>query len=779
MYNEINIIYLRFCEEGKKIKSEDIFDFSWSSVSDTVQGEEPDRISGIVEDLIFKNDENGYAVCRIEDNAGRPVTVTGIMPYIAEGDTISAVGKWVTHKKYGKQFEIEYYDREMPHEEGDMMRYLASGAIKGIGPKTAEKIISKFGRDAFEVIEEHPEWLVDIPGITAKKAETMSQNFKAVSGSREFMLFSRDFFSPATAIKIYKAWGAGAIERIRRDPYSLCGEFGGIGFKRADSVAAALGMSPDAPERIRAGIRFVLSSEASKSGNTCLPPDVLKECAAELLFGYGGDFDTDSISRMIEEMKSDGRLIVYSHEGADLYYLPYVFAAESGTAKKLVALSKSCPVFSDGDISALIESSETVSGLRYAEQQKEALALSMKSGVTVITGGPGTGKTTIIKGLIHIFERLNMQVTLAAPTGRAAKRMSEATSHEAKTIHRLLEMEFSDTESAVFQRNENDPIDEKVIIIDEASMIDVILMNALVRAIRSGSRLILIGDADQLPSVGCGNVLGDVIASNVFPVVVLTEIFRQSEESSITTNAHLINCGEMPELSSKGTDFFFLKRNTDGDIAKCVADLVLNRLPKSYGHDIADKIQVITPSRKGDAGTEALNELLRRALNPPSPDKKEFSRHGTVFRVGDRIMQTKNDYSVEWTDPFDNSGFGVFNGDVGTLVSIDAENSEAVVIFDERTCTYEFSSFDEVDHAYAITVHKSQGSEYPIVIIPLYSCPPMLKTRNLLYTAITRASKMVILVGRREVLAEMITNDRKGVRCTGLLSMLTGEADNE
>ncbi|MBR7032061.1 MAG: ATP-dependent RecD-like DNA helicase [Clostridia bacterium] len=760
------------------MRSEDVFDFSWAPPADSVPGEDPVKLNGIVEDIIFKNDENGYAVARIEDDEARPVTVTGIMPYIAEGDTISAVGRWVTHKKYGRQFEVEYYDRELPREESDMMRYLASGAIKGIGPKTAEKIISKFGTDAFEVIEEHPEWLADIPGITVKRAETISENFRAVSGSREFMMFSRDFFSPATAMKIYRAWGAGAIERIRRDPYSLCGEFGGIGFKRADSIAAALGMNPDCPERVRAGIKYVLSSEASRSGHSCLPLDTLKKCAVELLFGYDGA-DASIVSETVSRMTSEGRLVVYKRDGVDLYYLPYVYAAEAGTARKLVSLAKSCPAFDEGEIGSLIRTSETLSGVTYAAQQKEALALALRSGVTVITGGPGTGKTTIIKGLINIFEKLDMKVCLAAPTGRAAKRMSEATSHEARTIHRLLEMEFSDTETANFMRNENDPLDEKVIIIDEASMIDVLLINALVRAIRSGSRLILIGDADQIPSVGCGNVLGDIIGSDVFPVVVLTEIFRQSEESSITTNAHLINCGEMPELSSKGSDFFFLKRETDSAIADCVRDLVVNRLPKTYGASVADKIQVITPSRKGDAGTEALNDLLRRALNPPSGGKKEFTHRGTVFRAGDRIMQTKNDYSVEWTDPFDNTGYGVFNGDVGTLVSVDAENAEAVVAFDERTCKYEFSSFDEVDHAYAITVHKSQGSEYPIVVIPVYNCPPMLKTRNLLYTAITRASKMVILVGKREVLAEMIANDRKGVRCTGLLSMLRSEAGDE
>ena len=738
---------------------------------------EAESVSGIVDQIIFKNDDNGYAICLIEDDSGRPVTVTGTMPYVCEGDRIKAVGVWFTHKKYGRQFNVSYYERELPAEQGDMMRYLSSGAVKGIGPKTAAKIIDKFGTDAFDVIEHHPEWLVQIPGISLKKANDISKTFIEISGSREFMIFSRDFFSPTLAMKIYKAWGAGAIERIRQNPYSLISEFNGIGFKRADQIAAEVGMRTDSPERIKAGIKYVLSNEASRSGHTCLPSDTLVRCACELLFDGSGSMK-EIIEHEIREMVSASRLSSYTKDGLEYVYLPQVYAAEYGTARKLISLYRSCPVFDDSDVVTLITESETAAGIRYAPEQKKALALAMKSGVTVITGGPGTGKTTIIKGLIHIFGSLDMSVALAAPTGRAAKRMSEATSCAARTIHRLLEMEYSDTDAARFLKNENDPLDENVIIIDEASMIDTILMNSLLRAVRAGSRLILIGDADQLPSVGCGNVLGDIISSGAFPVVVLTEIFRQSAESSITTNAHRINSGKMPEFRSVGTDFFFLTRTTDDAIAECVRDLVIKRLPKSYGENVKDKIQVITPSRKGSAGTESLNESLRAALNPQSGDKKEFIHHGVVFREGDRVMQTKNDYTVEWTDPFDNTGYGVFNGDIGTISAISTSEEVATVIFDEKTCQYEMSSFDEMEHAYAITVHKSQGSEYPIVIIPLFDCAPMLKTRNLLYTAITRASKMVILVGRQEVAAQMIANSRKGERCTMLKEMIVKEAED-
>ncbi len=736
-----------------------------------------DEIGGLVDSIIFQNRENGYTVLLIEGPDGDPVTLAGIIPYVNEGDRILARGSWVNHKKYGRQFEVVTYEKQLPAEEGDMLRYLASGAVKGIGPKTAAKIIEKFGTDSFEVIESHPEWLSDIPGISPKKAQAISKNFIEISGSREFMMFSRDFFSTATAVRVYKKWGAGAVERIKNDPYSLVGEFSGIGFRRADMIAASLGLPADSPSRIKAGIRYVLSSEAGHNGHTCLPEETLIKCAGELLFPED-EPQPSRIKGSLDALITSGDAVPCLAEGEKYIFPLNAYRAESGIARRLTRLDRTCPSFDSGDVESMIRKSEIFAGIKYADMQRAALRAAMENGVMILTGGPGTGKTTVIKGILHIFENMDQSVALAAPTGRAAKRMSEATSHEARTIHRLLEMEYSDDDNARFVRNETNPLDESVVIIDEASMIDVFLMDALVRSLRSGTRLILIGDPDQLPSVGCGNVLDDVISSDVFRVIRLTEIFRQSEESRITLNAHLINSGEMPDLKAKGEDFFFLGRGSDREIADTVSSLVSERLPKAYGRRAAG-VQVISPSRKGAAGTESLNETLRSLLNPPSPGKAEHRFRGTVFRVGDKVMQTKNNYSVEWTDPFDNKGVGVFNGDIGIIEDIDVSSEAVTVSFDDRKCVYDYQMCEELEHAYAITVHKSQGSEYPIVIVPLYSCPPMLRTRNMIYTAITRASEMVILVGRRDILAEMIENDRKRERCTMLRRMLKAERRDE
>lgn len=740
-------------------------------------GDGTEETGGLVDSIIFRNNENGYTVLLIEGPDGDPVTLAGIIPYVNEGDRILARGSWVNHKKYGRQFEVVTYEKQLPAEEGDILRYLASGAVKGIGPKTAAKIIEKFGTDSFEVIESHPEWLADIPGISPKKAQAISKNFIEISGSREFMMFSRDFFSTATAVRVYKKWGAGAVERIKSDPYSLVGEFSGIGFRRADMIAASLGLPADSPSRIRAGIRYVLSTEAGRNGHTCLPEDTLIDCAGDLLFSED-EPQPAVIKESLEELIGAGDVIPCLADGVKYIFPLNAYRAENGVAKRLTRLGRTCASFDRGDVDSMIRSCEIFSGIKYADMQREALRAAMENGVMVLTGGPGTGKTTITKGILHIFENMDQSVALAAPTGRAAKRMSEATSHEAKTIHRLLEMEYSDDDNAHFLRNENNPLDEKVVIIDEASMVDVFLMDALVRALRAGTRLILIGDSDQLPSVGCGNVLDDVISSGVFRVIRLTEIFRQSEESRITLNAHLINCGKMPDLKAKGTDFFFLGRDGDREIADTVSSLVSERLPKAYGRRAAGA-QVISPSRKGAAGTESLNVTLRSLINPPSPDKAEYRSRGIVFRVGDKVMQTKNNYSVEWTDSFENKGVGVFNGDIGTITEIDGADESLTVAFDDRICVYDYQMCEELEHAYAITVHKSQGSEYPIVIVPLYSCPPMLRTRNMIYTAITRASEMVILVGRRDILAEMIENDRKRERCTMLRRMLKAENRDE
>ncbi len=744
----------------------------YSRQESLADGSEPaDTVSGIVDSIIYQNEENGYTVCEIEDSAGEPVTVVGIIPYLTEGDKITAYGTWTNHQVYGRQFKAETYEKTLPAEKGDILHYLASGAVKGIGPKTAQKIVEQFGTDSFSVIENHPDWLCDIPGITRKKADKISASFKAMAGARSVMIFCRDYFTPQTSMKIYQKWGGSAVDRIRNNPYKLCEDFRGISFNRADRIAMSMGLAPDSDERLVHGLVYVLRNEASRSGHTCIPDSELLRCAVELLFQ--GDVQyAKTVATCIEKSVEKLSLIPLTVDGVRYIFDPMMYNAECYIAKKLKAINDRCPKMSGRDAASMIEACEAKSGITYAVMQKKALMQAMSDGVMILTGGPGTGKTTIIKGLISIFESLDFEISLAAPTGRAAKRMSEATSHEAKTIHRLLEMDFSDENGSKFLRDENNTLDADVVIIDEASMIDVPLMEALLKAIKNGSRLIIIGDSDQLPSVGAGNVLGDIIESGVFPVIRLTDIFRQSEQSLIITNAHRINAGEMPDVSRNDADFFYLRRESEEAISATVIDLVKNRLPRSYGADIVSKIQVLTPSRKGLSGTDILNAGLQDALNPPSPRKGEKKSRDVIFRVGDRVMQTRNNYEIEWETEDGRNGMGIYNGDIGVVTDIDKEENLVAVEFDERKCMLDVAQLDEIDHAYAITVHKSQGSEYPVVIIPLYSCAPMLLSRNLLYTAVTRASKMVILVGKPSILEQMIANNRHAIRCTMLKKFL-------
>lgn len=735
------------------------------------ENEPEDSVSGIVDSIIYQNEENGYTVCEIEDSAGEPVTVVGIIPYLTEGDKITAHGTWTNHQVYGRQFKVETYEKTLPAEEGDILRYLAGGNIKGIGPKTAQKIVEQFGTDSFSVIENHPEWLSEIPGITKKKAEAITENFKSMSGARAVMMFCSDYFTPQTAMKIYQKWGGSAVDRIRNNPYRLCEDFHGISFSRADRIAMGMGLAADSDDRLMHGLVYVLRQEASRSGHTCIPDSELLRCAVELLFA--GDVNyAERVAECLEKAVAKLSLVPLEVDGVRYIFDPMMYRAETYIAKKMRQINERCPKMNARDGARMIESCEAKSGITYAAMQKKALSQAMSDGVMILTGGPGTGKTTIIKGLISIFESLDYDVSLAAPTGRAAKRMSEATSHEAKTIHRLLEMDFSDENGSKFLRDENNTLDADVVIIDEASMIDVQLMESLLKAIKNGARLILIGDSDQLPSVGAGNVLGDLIESEAFPVIRLTEIYRQSDESLIITNAHRINAGQMPDTSRNDADFFFLRRESEEAISATVIDLVKNRLPRSYGADIVPKIQVLTPSRKGLSGTDILNAGLQDALNPRAPGKNEKKSRDVVFRVGDRVMQTKNNYEIEWETSDGKTGVGVYNGDIGVVTDIDKEDNLVTVEFDERICVLDAAQLDEVDHAYAITVHKSQGSEYPVVILPLYSCAPMLLSRNLLYTAVTRASKMVILVGKPSVLQQMINNNRHTIRCTMLKKFL-------
>ena len=727
------------------------------------------EISGTVDSVIFASEDTGYTVLEIEMSDGFPATLVGTMPYVAEGDTVKAVGKWINHPTYGLQFKVETYEKILPTSVSDILRYLSSGAVKGIGPKTAQKIVDKFGEDTFEVIESHPDWLASIPGISRKKADEITTSFIDSAGARNVMMFCSDYFGSTVSMKIYQKWGNRAVDMIKADPYRLCSTFSGISFTRADAIAESCGIERDSESRIAGGIIHILNTAAVNSGHTCLPINKLKADAAELL-----ELEISKVNAVCEDMIRSAALIVKSFENEFYAFLPRFREAEGYVAEKLVELNSLCPSVDTTDTDLFIMRCEKEAGITYAPLQRKAIHSAMSNGVSVLTGGPGTGKTTIIKGLISIFDRLGFKIALAAPTGRAAKRMSETTGHEAKTVHRLLEMEYKDDFEPRFVRCESCKLDENVFILDEASMMDAVLTESFLKAVKPGSRIIFIGDRDQLPSVGAGNVLADIIDSECFSTVFLTDIFRQSENSLIVSAAHDINNGRLPPTDNHSEDFFFMGRSDDMSIAETVADLCRSRLPRKYGPELAAGIQVITPSRKGECGTEKLNSLLQSVLNPPSRDKTEKHSHGVVFRVGDKVMQIKNNYGIEW-EKNGIEGVGIFNGDIGTILSIDVREEKMDILFDDRLAEYDFSLLSELELAYSITVHKSQGSEYPIVILPLYNCAPMLQSRNLLYTAVTRGARMVILVGKKSVLMRMVETNYRAKRYTGLKFMLQSE----
>lgn len=731
------------------------------------------RISGSIEHVIYANEDNGYAICDFGTDDDELITVVGTMPYIAEGDRINAWGKWVHNPRYGTQFRVESYEREMPADTSAILRYLASGSIKGIGPKTARKIVDRFGEETLEIMEKHPEWLAEIPGITLKKAKEISRDFNEKSGIRNAMMFFRDHFGAALTVRIYKQWGSAAVDIARSNPYRLCNEISGIGFERADAMAQSLGIAPDHEERIKSGILYMLRSNATQNGHVCLPRDKLVSAAAKLL-----DADPERTDAAVSRLLSENRVCYSMFDGVQYLYDSYVYAQEVYIAEKLVLLDKLCPAIDAGDVHAFIQNEQRKNGMQYAAMQKKAIYAALESGVMILTGGPGTGKTTVVRALIDIFQGMGHKVALAAPTGRAAKRLSESTQTEAKTIHRLLEMEFSgDEEGSKFRKNQQDLLEENVVIVDEASMVDNSLMCHLLKAIKPGARFILIGDADQLPSVGAGYVLHDLIESGRFSTVCLDEIFRQALSSLIVTNAHAINKGQMPNLSVKNNDFFFLPRETDAQIAATIADLYQNRLPRTYGEMARTGTQIITPSRRGEGGTDHLNLLLQSRMNPPARGKREHTFRDSVFREGDRVMQVRNNYDIVWEKTDGTQGSGIFNGDMGVIRRIHPDDRIMEIEFDDRLVEYDFSVLEDLEHAYAITVHKSQGSEYPIVIVPMYSAPPMLLTRNLLYTAVTRAQNMVIFVGREEIVAQMVANNRQSMRYTGLAQRLRTEVD--
>ncbi len=729
-----------------------------------------EKLTGSVESVIYANEENGYTILDFGTEENELITLVGTIPYVSEGDELTVFGKWVHNPKYGRQFLVEQFEKRLPSDSAAILRYLSSGAVKGIGPKKAQKLVDLFGEDTFDVIENHPDWMTQIPGISHRMAEEISEEFSRQAGIRSAMMFFRDFFGAALTVRIYKAWGNAAVDRAKQNPYRLCEEIEGIGFEKADAMAEKIGFDRMGEERIKSGVLYVLTYNAALNGHTCLPRERLIEASATLL-GVQPTQVEAAIAVLLKEQRLR-RVHVRTEKGERDYLFDRAsYECERTIADKLVILDRACIKIENRDIEHFITREERAGGIAYARLQKEAIASALENGIMILTGGPGTGKTTVVRALMRIFASMDLRVALAAPTGRAAKRLSEATSAEAKTVHRLLEMNYADGSKAQFARNERDLLDEEVIIVDESSMMDSALMAALLKAIKPGARLILIGDADQLPSVGAGNVLRDLIASGRFATVALNEVFRQAQNSLIVTNAHAIDRGEMPRLDVKNNDFFFLPRQGDREIALTVADLCHTRLPRTYGAQIVGNIQVISPSRKGEAGTENLNRLLQQTLNPPRPGKREHHVRDLTLREGDRVMQIRNNYDLMWERGEEN-GCGVFNGDIGIIESISQKDHSVEVVFDDRHVTYDFTALDELELAYAVTVHKSQGSEYPVVILPLYSAPPMLLTRNLLYTAVTRAQKMVILVGREDIAAQMVNNNRQSMRYTGLCARL-------
>ncbi len=721
--------------------------------------ENEEKLSGAVTQVVYKSEDTGYSVVRIQCSK-EEYTLVGTMPDVAEGETLTAIGEWMKHAEYGKQLRVKEYERRLPAGAEAMLRYLASGAVPGVGPKTAVKIIDRYGEKAFEIMDKHPLWLAEIPGISAKKAREIGESFAKRSSMRALLMMCGDILSPAMAMRVYKRWGSAAAKLVEENPYRLASEFEGIGFARADKLASSIGFAGNAAYRVQSAVCHVLDS-ASANGHCCLPPDMLTDEVCRLISS-----DKETVNAQRDELIKCGELVCEGHTG--LIFRRSMWNAERDVALRLAEIDGSCARIGIEDADGIIAMIEAESGIKFAPLQKRAIFSAVESGVSVITGGPGTGKTTVILALIRIFEEMGQECALAAPTGRAAKRMSEATHHEAKTIHRLLEMDFQgeDTEPQ-FLRDEKTPIEARVIIIDEASMLDIYLCRALLRAVRNGCRVIFIGDNDQLPPVGAGNVLSSVIESEAFSTVRLTEIFRQAEKSLIVRNAHAVNRGEMPTLDSATEDFFFLVRDNAQLCADTVADLCARRLPKSYGDMGRRGVQVICPSRRGIAGTENLNMILRDRLNPRANGKTEKEISGRLFREGDKVMQTRNNYELEWKSGT-REGRGVFNGDIGTLLRFDPSSGGAQIRFDDRVVQYPLSDFEDIEHAYAVTVHKSQGSEYPIAVIPLSACAPMLQTRNMLYTAITRARTYVILVGSKQILENMVNNDSRAVRYSGL-----------
>ena len=720
-------------------------------------------IEGTVDAVVYQNPENGYTVLRLSIGEGRAVTVVGCIPGAAPGEGLGVRGSWGRHISYGEQFKAETVERRLPAGEKAIFDYLSAGTVRGIGAATARKIVEQFGSDALRILEEHSEQLTAIPGVTRKRALAMGESFRSQMGMRRLLEFLSGHDLPLQlAMPIYRKYGDRALETLRRNPYLLVDEELGVDFAAADALALSLGLEGDDPQRLEAALLFELSHNLS-NGHTFLPRHKLLAATGQLI-GVEEELLQDGLETLLER----GEVIAEKTAKEEAIYLFDLYEAECYCAQRLYEMTGE-ELLPPENMEGVLRDIQRSQGITYAPQQKEAVRLAATSQVMLLTGGPGTGKTTSLRGVLALFEHMGLETALAAPTGRAAKRLGELCGMEAYTIHRLLETRMDPaTGRLAFARDEDDPLKADAVIVDEASMVDITLFHALLAALRGECRLLLVGDPDQLPSVGPGNVLSDLLRSGRIPVVRLTEIFRQAARSAIVRNAHAVNRGEMPELSGRESDFFFLKRRDPQSTAETVVDLVTRRLPERMGIP-SDQIQVLSPTRRYTTGTGSLNRMLQEALNPAAEDKGERRFGEFVFRAGDRVMQVHNNYDIVWRErDGSESGMGMFNGDIGRIETVDPRDGTVTVDFEGKVVEYTPDLLGELESAYAVTVHKAQGSEYRAVILSVMDAAPMLLTRGVLYTAITRARELFILVGDEEKVARMVANDRQQRRYSGL-----------